>query len=78
MEDRPPEEKENGEIGGRGRKRLGDLGLPRGEGQEHKKKEKTLIFTNGNVGETCFNIEMISEILAYVKLSDQRIVFQNT
>ena len=34
-----PEEKEAaGEIGGlgpRGRKRLGDLGLPRGEGQKH-------------------------------------------
>ena len=40
VEDRQaPEEKEAaGEIGGlgpRGRKRLGDLGLPRGEGQKH-------------------------------------------
>ena len=29
-----PEEKENGIIGARGRKRLGDLGLARGEQQE--------------------------------------------
>ena len=63
MEDRPPEEKENGEIGGRGRKRLGDLGLPRGEGQEHKKEEKIFIFRKGSISETCYNIGTISEIL---------------
>ena len=33
VEERPPEERENGEVVGRGRKRLGDLGLARGEGQ---------------------------------------------
>ena len=45
VEERPPEERENGEVVGRGRKRLGDLGLARGEGREHlSKKRKNIYF----------------------------------
>ena len=51
------EEKENGEVGLlRGRKRLGDLGLPRGEGQDHLNKKK---FSSFKLVATCHNVEMI-------------------